>query len=110
MYLDFSNTSRSDWKYSYKGGEVSPYAEKLLEKYIKDELDLRKKASEQLMDFNTSVTSEKSNELKKQLENIGRIKETLEVFTHEFRRTPEREFHLSAGDVVFFGLNKQLGN
>jgi len=109
MYLDFSKTTRDDWKYTYQGQEISPYAENLLEKYINKESDLRKKISEQLMDFTTSVTSEKSNELKRELDNIGRIKETLEVFVHEFRRTPVREFHLSVGDVVFFGLNKAIG-
>ena len=106
MYNDFSNTNRTDWKYTYKGKELLEVAKiKQAEYRIKEE-EARRKIAALMLDMTASTLGTIAEDFKKQATEFGRLREQCDVFVHAFTRTPEREFHLSLGDVTFFGLQE----
>lgn len=51
-----------------------------------------------------SPSDRRVSDCKRDIESLAQNVEECTVYVHEFQRTPEREFNLALGDVVFFGL------
>jgi hypothetical protein len=51
-----------------------------------------------------ALNSGKVDKVKKIVEDSAMQREICEVYLHEFKRRPDREFNLTISDVVFFGL------
>lgn len=104
MYNEFKDRNREAWKFSYKGYELSQAATKKVAFYKAEEEKFRTKMTEALADRSIAVNSGRVDKAKRRLEAAAVQAENCEVFLHEFKRTPDREFQLSMADVVFFGL------
>ena len=104
MYFDNSVTGRETWKYSYTGEELWAPAADCLKKFTDGEREARNSLADLLRDPNVSQDDQRIKDLRVAIEFNGRQREACKVFAREFNRTPEREFHLSLGDVVYFGL------
>jgi hypothetical protein len=104
MYTEFSLTSRSKWKYTYKGSELAPLAMKVHSEFSKKEMNARRDLAILLGDPNIGHEDKRIRELKSEIENNGVQREQCAVFAHEFQREPDKTYLLSLGDVVFFGL------
>lgn len=104
MYLDNSNISRNGWKYTYKGSELLSFAETKLQQKCREEQEARTRVIELTRDTTVSPNDRKVDEAKRDVERAATVVEELMVHVHQFRREMDREFHLSMGDVVFFGL------
>ena len=104
MYNDFRNISRDSWKYTYKGSELLPHAERKFKEYLGKEVAARKRMSELMLDMKVPQSSKEVSDCKSEIETSGNQREQCAVYVHEFRRTPDRDFLLSLGDVTFFGI------
>jgi len=104
MYLDNNNTKRSGWVYTYKGSELLPFAKAKIIVMCDQERVARERVIELTRDPKTDPTDRKVDEAKRAVISSATMVEELTVYVHEFARNPDREFHLSAGDVVFFGI------
>lgn len=104
MYIEMRDRNRESWKYTYKGSELVQAAKSKVEFYTNKENELRQKMSDMLSDKSIAVNTSRMNKIKQSLESAAMNKEQCEVFAHEFERGASREFSLSMGDVVFFGL------
>lgn len=108
MYHEFRNTSRSGWKYNYKGSDLLPYAKKCLAQYYEAEKAARQSMSKLITDLNRHQDDPDIAKCRKAIEDNGTQREELMVLVHEFARLPDREYNLSLGDVVFFGMMKTV--
>lgn len=106
MYHEFRNTSRSGWKYNYKGSELLPFAKKRLAEYYEAEKTARNSMSKLITDLNRHQDDPDIAKCRAAIESNGTQREELMVLVHEFGRLPDREYNLSLGDVVFFGMMK----
>lgn len=106
MYFEHSNTSRDSWKYIYKGSELVTSAENLWKEFRSQEMAARKEMSSHLSNPSISTEDECIRDCKKRIEFNAKQAEACGVFQTEFARCPDREYHLSLGDVVFFKLVK----
>ena len=107
MYHDFSNTARSNWKYGYKGRDGLLDAAKNKFEYFKaKETEARQKMAALMTDSRVSPSEKEVTDTRKDIESFATHAEECMVYVHEFERNPDREFLLSLGDVVFFGLAK----
>ena len=104
MYLDNTNTSRSGWRYTYKGAEMLSFTKTKLAIACSQEKEARELVIRLTRDPNTNPADQKVEEAKRTVVKSATLVEELMVFTHEFARNPERDYSLSMGDVVFFGL------
>ena len=104
MYLDFSNTNRNDFQFTYTGGELLPFARTKLASVAADEVSARGRMADMLRDMRVNVQSDKCRELEKKIAHLAEQHEKLRVWVHEFARRPEAEYKLHAGDVVYFGI------
>jgi hypothetical protein len=104
VYHDNTNTSRSGFRYTYKGKDLVNFVIKKL----KDKCGEQKRAREEVIrltrDPAVSSTDRKVEDAKRDVTTAATVVEELSVYAHEFQRYPEREYNLSLGDVVFFGL------
>jgi hypothetical protein len=64
----------------------------------------RERLAALLRDASVGHDDKRVREDKTEIEHAGVQREHCAVFVQEFGRTPDREFHLSLGDVVYFGL------
>lgn len=108
MYHDFRNTNRSGWKYTYTGKELLPFAKSCLANYYSAEKESRDKMSVLIKDLKRTNDDPDIVRCRAAIESNGSQREELMVFVHEFSRLPDREYHLSLGDVVFFGMLKSV--
>jgi hypothetical protein len=104
MYNDFRHVTREDWKYAYKGSEMLEFARKRHDDYLSRETSARQEMSKLLQDMRVSTSDDRVKKLEKDIETCANLREQCAVFVHEFSRTPDREFSLALGDVVFFGI------
>ena len=104
MYYDNRNTSRETWKYTYKGYELKVHADAKRDEVRVLELSSRSKLADLLKDPNIRQDDERILTLRRQVEDFGQQYEACRIFAFEFGRTPDREFILSLGDVVYFNL------
>ncbi len=105
MYNDFRGTKRDGWVYTYKGSELLAPAKRKQEQYAVEENKARNALGDFYKDTAVSANDKKIEDLKVEVARLGNLHEQCDVFVHEFARTPEREFHLSLGDVTFFDLH-----
>lgn len=101
-----SHTNREDWKFTYKGYEIREAADRLRLEFRAKELSARGELSVLLSDPKISQDDPVIERLRREITSYGRDAEACAVFQHEFKRMPDREFHLSLGDVVYFGLHE----
>lgn len=106
VYHDFRLTNRDSWKFIYRGAEILPHAEAALGRFAAAEMDNRNTLADLLRDPNVSHEDRRIAEFKKQIEHAGSERERCAVYVHEFRRAGDREYHLSLGDVTYFGLHE----
>ena len=105
MYHEHGSfTSRSNWKYTYTGKDLLDSATNKFVEFREKERVARSKIAELMQNMKVSTKDEEIAQLKRDVEKFGKLREECAVFVHEFHRLPEREFHLSLGDVVFFDL------
>jgi len=104
MYSEFRNTTRDQWKFTYKGSELLEAAKKKVAFFAAREDRYRTELAAAMNDRKQNLNSSKNDKLKNNASSAATQKEACEVFAHEFKRTPDREFHLNLGDVVYFGL------
>ena len=104
MYYDNSLVNRETWKYTYTGSNLLENAKKLKTKFREQEMNARNELAKLLSDPSVSQDSKEIQQLRNEITSNGKNYEALCVYVHEFERTPGRDFHLSLGDVVFFGL------
>ena len=104
MYLDNVHTSRSGWRYTYTGAQLLDYASGRLVKACEDERAARELVIGLTRDPQVNPTDRRVEEAKRAVVATATVVEELSVYVHEFARTPNREFSLSSGDVVFLGL------
>lgn len=104
MYNDFCNTARETWKYIYKGSELLPHAERKFKEFLAKEVEARRQMAAYMVDMKVSQSSDEVSKCKNAIEQNGNLREQCAVYVHEFRRTPDRDFLLSLGDVTFFWI------
>ena len=104
MYYENSHVNRETWKYTYTGKQLLGNAQKLKEKFRNLEMEARNVLSKLLSDPSVRQDNPGLDKLRKDITINGKNYEALCVFANEFERSPEREFHLALGDVVFFEL------
>jgi hypothetical protein len=104
MYLDNTNTSRSGFRYTYTGQQILPYAQDLLIKKCEEERQARQEVIRMTRDPTINTQDRRVEEAKRAVTTSATLVEELSVYVHEFSRNPSREYNLSLGDVVFFGL------
>ena len=104
MFNDNVGPKRLDWEYTYKGRDLLAKAELLRERFAAKELEARNKTADLLRDVNVSQSDSRFTDLKREVATNGSLKEQCDVFVHQFRREPDREFSLGLGDVTFFEL------
>lgn len=104
MYSEFMDRNREGWKFTYTGAELLAAAKKRSQYFAQREKELRDKLTKRLQDPANSLRSSKNGQLQAKAIEAASRREQCEVFAHEFNRKADREFSLSIGDVVFFGL------
>ena len=104
MYYDHRDVGRRSFKYSYTGAHLQPFAQKKLAEYERAETTARALVAKLLTDRTVSADSRELTAAKEDIEFNAKQAEECSVHVHEFARTPDRDFHLFLGDVVFFGL------
>lgn len=107
MFNDNVYPKRLEWEYEYTGKELLPKAEMLRERHATKEMEARNKTAELLRDASVSQNDSRFNELKKDINTHGTLKEQLEVFVRQFTLEPDRKFTLGLGDVTFFELTSK---
>lgn len=101
MYIGTRDRNRESWKFAYKGSDLIELdSSKVIFFRIRENL-YRTNLANALIDRNIPISGGKIDKLKKIFENAAIHRESCEVFLHEFKRTPEREFSLSMSDIVF---------
>lgn len=104
MYNDFRDTNRDRWRFTYKGSELLPFAQKRQKELHAQESEARAQIQQLMGDKTQSVTGEKAKRLEQVAVKAATQAEQFDVFVHEFERSPDKEFTLSVSDVVFFGI------
>lgn len=104
MYTEYSNTNRSEWKFTYTGAELLDAARKKYSDFLTQEKEARAKMAQLMVDMSVSQSDSRISECKKEIEKAGTEREKCLVWIHEFARKPEREFFLLLGDVTYFEL------
>lgn len=104
LFNDSVYPKRLEWEYEYTGSELLPKAKMLRERHAVKEMEARNKTAELLRDASVSQNDSRFNELKKDINNHGTLKEQCDVFVTQFSREPDRKFSLGLGDVTFFEL------
>jgi len=108
LYNDYRNTGRESWKFTYLGSELLPFAVRKRSELELREREVRSKLSKAIADERQSLTSSDISDLKEQAETVGSEKEKLDIWVHEFKRCPTKEYTLQLGDVSFFDLTTVL--
>lgn len=109
MYHEFrSGTKRDGWTFTYQGSELLPFARERLDFYAKAEKRARQDVSDLMLDQSVAASDKRILEAKNAVEINGSLHEQLTVWVHEFQRTPDREYFLSLGDVVFFKIPEAI--
>lgn len=106
MFNDYRNVSRENWKYSYKGKDLLPFAQKKYDFFTQRERENRNEMAALLKDENVRASDPKIEELKSDIERYGSEREKCIVWVHEFQRQPDMDYSLSLGDVTYFDIAK----
>lgn len=105
MYLENTNHCvRRELKFTFSGLELAEKASKLREMYSIAEEAARKEMSRLMLDKAIAANDKAITECKNRIEQYGKLHEEAKVYAFCFAREKDRTFHLSIGDVVFFGF------
>ena len=104
MYTEYTNTNRTEWKFTYCGAELLEAAKKKYHDFLLREKDAREKMAQLMVDMSVSQSDGRIAECKKEIEKAGAEREKCLVWMHEFARVPERQYLLLLGDVTYFEL------
>lgn len=104
MYNDFRSTKRESWAYTYTGAELLPFARINHRHYYAAEKAAREALTALMSSMDVTANDERVTRAREAIEKNGNLREQCAVFVHEFGRNSGREYMLSLGDVVFFGL------
>lgn len=104
MHIENSRTKRSEWCFHYTGKLLLGPARRKLKEWD-DKIDkVRTSLSALIADRSMELKDNRIADAKSQAEKYEVEAEYCRVWVAEFARTPDREFILQAGDVVYFGL------
>lgn len=109
MYFDNTFTERRGWKYTYKGSDLLEPAKRKLAAVQAEETEVRDNVAKLLQNRQVNARCKDVTDLEKMVVSLSEDHEMLLVLVHEFGRTPDREFRLALGDVVFLGLTSNGG-
>ena len=104
MYNEHRSALRNEWKYTYAGSELLPYAQKKLAEHSGKETAAREKAAALLTDKTVNRNDQRVKEAEAAIIDHGDAAEKCRVWVHQFAREPERTYSLALGDVVYFGF------
>lgn len=103
-YDNHSGTNRRQgFEYEYRGSQLIDYAENQLKVFTEREAGVRSQIAK-LLSSGEPFSRHEIDGLTEEAEGISKDREMLAVMAHEFRRTPEQNFKLYIGDVVFLGI------
>ena len=105
MWNEGGQNERSTWKFVYKGEDLLPSAQRRLAEHQAVEAQLRDKLARMVKDPASFHDDTKLQQVKQDVDRHSALREQLEVYCHEFTRTPKKEFTVRLSDVVFFGLH-----
>ena len=109
MYHEFGHgNNRDGWKFTYKGSELTEAAKTKVKLFDDMETKARTEYAALLTDRTKSASGGRAEALKKRIAFAGGELEKCRVWALEFERFGDREYQLSLGDVVYFGLVKNV--
>ena len=104
MFNDNVGAGRTGWTYIYTGEQLLAPAIKLYSEYRSKEEKARNHMADYMKDMTIPNNDRRVEEVKRDIVTFGTLKEQCDVFRHEFKRNPNKEYELGLGDVTFFGL------
>ncbi len=108
MYNESVGNRRGEWGFNYKGKDLLPFARRKLAQHQAEETQLRRRMAVMIQDPATFHDDGNLQQVKRDIDRHGGLREQFQVYCHEFERTPNIEFRLGLADVVFFGLLEGL--
>jgi hypothetical protein len=111
MFFEKSHSfvNRHGWTFTHTGEELCPLAANRFREFKEAELKARNIAAKLLQDPTVHHEDKKVLAAKDDIQKFGALAEKCAVWTHEFERTPEREFTLGVNDVLFFNGEQGAG-
>jgi hypothetical protein len=104
IFNDYRNTNRDSWRFTYTGQELLAHALKKYDFFTSQETEARNSMAGMLKDPSVRASDPKIDELKKNIEFWGCEREKCIVWVHEFKRSPQKEYSLTLGDVSYFDI------
>jgi predicted Zn-dependent protease len=104
MFNDNVGAGRTGWTYTYTGEQLLAPAIRLYNEYRSKEEKARNHMADYMKDMTIPNNDRRVEEVKRDIVAFGTLKEQCDVFRHEFKRNPNKEYELGLGDVTFFGL------
>ena len=106
MYNEFKShvVRREGWTFSYIGSDLVNLAKAKYVEYFNLEQDARNRMAVMMKDMSKSASDKDVRDAQAEIAKYGDLREQCLVYQHEFNRTPDKEFLLHLGDVVFFGM------
>jgi len=101
----YGEYERSQWKFAYKGKHLLPHARRRLAELRAEEAQLRERLAGLVRDPASFHDDTRLQQLKAEVDRLSGVREQFEVYCHEFRRTPDKDFSLKLGDLVFFRVH-----
>lgn len=108
MHWETKTGNRDSYKFNYTGKELYEPAKKKYKEFLRKERAARKECATFTKDITVSSSDQRLIDLKRQIEHYGINREQCAVLATEFGRNPEREYHLTISDVVYFDLINPL--
>lgn len=108
IFNDNVSAGRTSWEYEYTGLDLLPAALRLYNEFGDKEMFARNKMADFLKDPNISANDRRLEEVKRDINAFGTLKEQCMVFKHEFERCLTKVYKLGLGDVTFFGLAEKV--
>jgi hypothetical protein len=105
MYNESAPNERREWKFTYKGEELLPFAQRRFAQHQAKESEMRENLSRMIKDPASLHDDARLQQLKRDVDAHAAFREQFEVYCHEFARAPKQQFVLRLGDVVFFGIH-----
>ena len=101
----YGGSERLQWKFTYKGKQLLPYGQRRLAQLRADEAQLRERLAGLVKDPASFHDDTRLQRLKAEVDGCSAVREQFEVYCHEFRRAPDKDFVLKLGDLVFFRVH-----
>lgn len=106
MYFEKSRSfvNRHGWTFGHTGAALEDRALALYEDHKRLETKARSLIASLLQDPRIHHEDQRVIDARNSIVKHGKLREQCAVWTHEFGRTPEREFSLGIEDVSFFRI------